>query len=896
MATVSYVGSKGTHLGQRYDLNQLRPVPASANPYAKGQPVTGQILAPDGVHVLYVGDCLSQTAGPGGPVIPGYNSDGVAADQTPGTPGVNMYVACGNNPDFFRPYVGYSDIRAQRNTASSIYHGLQLSARRTVGTARAPGRRAPRGRRHALTAARAGAGDARPGDGPAPRARPRDHARPPAVGGYSGALSGPKKSLDFLDAADAAVADQLVVDLTARPVADRYGYLAAVLLLRVRRADSRALVERKLAAALKLDGPMVKKLLNVSLPSQSGSKLFPIEDFLPPAASTFVRLQKAATLVQKLSIGIDEIEIVIPVLTSSATLFQAWARAVDTFALRDRLQAGPRALFQLIGAASPKLAWETFRDNSLSKVTGWPVSDLETLKTNFGFAYPNDFKNEKAYVKLSDAFAMLQHLGVSATTAIAWTESFVLKLNPSPWVPYSDQTATDIKKAAKAHYNAAGWLAAEKPVIDGLRDQQRAAMVSYLLIHTTDPASQKPQHRVYGEANDIYADLLVDVQTSPAVQTSRLVQATGSAQLFVQRCLLGLEKVSLHADEVERWSWMKFYRVWEAGRRVFLYPENWIVPALRDDKTDLFKALEATLQKQAVTTDVAEGAIRTYLEGMLEVSHLEIAAVYSEPSADEGSDGDSIYHVFGRTRATPVVYYHRKWVGRRQWTAWEKLPVSIDSEVVLPLAYKGRLFLFWPIIKAKNDPTATTDLTTPTKGKQHLEIQFAWSERKHDHWTGKRLAQGVVTVNSSMDDDKIIKWDENLEGVIPRNLFFTTGVNNSAPRIFCGFSVSHDGSRTARYIGEATWDPYAGTASCTQYSRGDQIAISQSLPTATVPYSNNPLWAGKSSFYFNIPQTTSMKTTSSSLRFCHSRSCAAGRRPPTTRRTRSRSRMGTQPS
>ncbi len=133
VTTISYVGSKGTHLGQRYDLNQIRPTPASANPYAKGQPFTGVILNPDG-SVKYPGDCANGTAGFGGPVIPGYNPDGVAADQTPGTPGVNMYVACGNNADFFRPYLGFSAIRAQRNTASSIYHGLQLSARKTVGS------------------------------------------------------------------------------------------------------------------------------------------------------------------------------------------------------------------------------------------------------------------------------------------------------------------------------------------------------------------------------------------------------------------------------------------------------------------------------------------------------------------------------------------------------------------------------------------------------------------------------------------------------------------------------------------------------------------------------------------------------------------------------------------
>jgi hypothetical protein len=125
VATVSYVGSKGTHLGQRFDLNQIRPTPLSSNPYKLGEPfgpndcATG--FTPSNVQILgYT------------PPVPGNPAD--PSLQTPGTPGVNMYVACGNNPDFFRPYVGYSDIRAQRNIGSSIYHGLQLSGRKTVGS------------------------------------------------------------------------------------------------------------------------------------------------------------------------------------------------------------------------------------------------------------------------------------------------------------------------------------------------------------------------------------------------------------------------------------------------------------------------------------------------------------------------------------------------------------------------------------------------------------------------------------------------------------------------------------------------------------------------------------------------------------------------------------------
>jgi len=33
---------------------------------------------------------------------------------------------------------------------------------------------------------------------------------------------------------------------------------------------------------------------------------------------------------------------------------------------------------------------------------------------------------------------------------------------------------------------------------------------------------------------------------------------------------------------------MKNYRVWEANRKVFVYPENWIERKLRDEKSPFF--------------------------------------------------------------------------------------------------------------------------------------------------------------------------------------------------------------------------------------------------------------------------------------------------------------------
>src|SRR5581483_9872093 len=40
VGTISYVGSKGTHLSDQIDLNQLLPVPRSQNPFRQGQPVS----------------------------------------------------------------------------------------------------------------------------------------------------------------------------------------------------------------------------------------------------------------------------------------------------------------------------------------------------------------------------------------------------------------------------------------------------------------------------------------------------------------------------------------------------------------------------------------------------------------------------------------------------------------------------------------------------------------------------------------------------------------------------------------------------------------------------------------------------------------------------------------
>ena len=140
VATVSYVGSKGTHLNRQTDLNQLRSV--SQNPYNPGEAISPEITYPDGTTA-------SSDCGPTDPStgtffqnsfgVPTQGSTGSGA-PIQGSAAVNLGIAaCGTNPDPFRPFPGYGDIAHLEYKASSLYHAFQTSVRRSVGSLQVSG-------------------------------------------------------------------------------------------------------------------------------------------------------------------------------------------------------------------------------------------------------------------------------------------------------------------------------------------------------------------------------------------------------------------------------------------------------------------------------------------------------------------------------------------------------------------------------------------------------------------------------------------------------------------------------------------------------------------------------------------------------------------------------------
>ena len=118
-------------------------------------------------------------------------------------------------------------------------------------------------------------------------------------------------------------------------------------------------------------------------------------------------------------------------------------------------------------------------------------------------------------------------------------------------------------------------------------------------------------------------------------QTSRMVQAIASVQLFIKRCLMGLEDPGVPATAIDRdrWEWMQKFRVWQANRKVYLYPENWIRPELRDDKSQFYKELESELLQKDVSTQTIEDALTDRVEPAVLARWPELAPWLFPPSA-----------------------------------------------------------------------------------------------------------------------------------------------------------------------------------------------------------------------------------------------------------------------
>ncbi len=374
-------------------------------------------------------------------------------------------------------------------------------------------------------------------------------------------------------------------------------------------------------------------------------------------------------------------------------------------------------------------ATQLFVITSLSKITGWNLVDLKEICTKLLIAYKDSgirttLNLPETYEKIENCFNVINLAGIDAATVIKWANRTETE---------EEAVAERITSVLKSKYSYDQWLAELPPMQKAIREKKCHALSAYLIEDSQRLGSTRPEK--WYDTNDLYGYFLIDTEMSACQFTSRIKMAMSSVQLFVQRCLLNLEPdVKTNKDSAwKQWKWMKNYRIWEANRKVFLYPENWIEPELRDDKTPFFVDLENELNQNDITADYAEEVFSNYLQKLHEVADIEVNGIYHEVDA---ADRVNTMHVIGRTRTNPHLYYYRKYDGNTNvWSAWEKMDLDIKGELVLPVVYNRKLHIFWLVAneKAKKDTRAEE----PNKANpiEYMEVQIAWSVLKKKGWT-----------------------------------------------------------------------------------------------------------------------------------------------------------------
>ncbi|RYZ01715.1 MAG: hypothetical protein EOO73_34610 [Myxococcales bacterium] len=467
--------------------------------------------------------------------------------------------------------------------------------------------------------------------------------------------------------------------------------------------------------------------------------VLPASALSPFDERAYLKLWKALTVVRGLRLSTNELEYLIEegLLLDDLPLAEPdparpdvpWAAVapfLDELALNRSVSLDQTTLFDLWREGSELSA------EKVAKLSGWEQDDIKAVTSLL--PAPASFLEPRTWSVLQSALRLGAKIDIRIRQVLA-----LILAEPSA------ANASALRSALRSKYTAEGWRSSFKALRDQLRRRERDALVGYL---TSRKVRVGLTERFFIDSNDLLPFFLVDVEMEPDTQISRIRLALNSVQLFVQRIFMGLESQSalLQLDRLkEQWTWMQNYRVWEANRKVFLFPENWIEPGLRDDKTELFRELEEELVQDDLTNERAEHILHGYVEGMSELSDLLVVGMCSEGRFYGGNT--SVYHLVARTRSKPFTYYHRSFQGRQftdgVFTPWRKIPVEIDADAVTPAIAEGSLRILWPMVTLKEKVVTGTD-TSVLGSTAELRLMWSTLESKTGRWSKPRLGRGKV--------------------------------------------------------------------------------------------------------------------------------------------------------
>ena len=400
-------------------------------------------------------------------------------------------------------------------------------------------------------------------------------------------------------------------------------------------------------------------------------------------------------------------------------------------------QSTIQTLFDVIGGvAAGTLPNEAGVQAALATITGWPLADIVSYAGSLGVAFPADYKAPATYDALRTLAAMAAKTTAIGPQLVAWSA-----------VPADEPTAETMAASAlgvlKAQYpNIDAWLKVAPTLMDPIRERRSAALQAYL-IGLRDNTGKL----VYGDTNGLFDSLLIDVQMSACQVTTRVVQAYVAVQIFVERCLMNLEAPSVLVDLMQDdtwsdWQWMKRYRIWEANREVFLYPENWLIESQRPNRTEIYQQFEQGVRQGELTADYLESVVMNYIDALNGIAHLLVTGTCEDPASND-------IYVVARSLADPPTYYLRSFTSGA-WTGWAKIPLDIKAQQAVPALYRGRVCVFWVEVKVNHEPNQNlpapqTSSSPPNQYvAKYVALTVYFSIFRNGTWTPAQAAKGKL--------------------------------------------------------------------------------------------------------------------------------------------------------
>ncbi|KXF77915.1 hypothetical protein ATN84_24885 [Paramesorhizobium deserti] len=367
---------------------------------------------------------------------------------------------------------------------------------------------------------------------------------------------------------------------------------------------------------------------------------------------------------------------------------------------------------------------------ALAAATGWDARDVDLLTAYF-WPQPaaEDADTVAGLTRLATVFGIERRLGVRAQTLKELIATSHLPIeskerpgtvDPAYWKTYEDAAET-ARGIVSATFSGQARTDADAAIDSEVNAASRDALVGNVLwwMNAANPA--------IASVNDLYRYLLLDVEMGSCATTSPIAQAIASTQLYLQRARMMQEPGVLTLDIPDIWwSWMMNYRIWEANRRIFLYPENYLEPSLRQNATPDFETLASDLLQNDATKDNVVKPFETFLKGLAVLGGLTPAGAYQarRKNPQTGEDEDTLFLV-GRTRAQPYQFYFRTLDNAVEWGPWQAIDLSIAGERLSPVHAFGRFFIFWSEFdRSQSGTVANQNSSTQTVDKATLRYAF----------------------------------------------------------------------------------------------------------------------------------------------------------------------------